>query len=342
MEYIAPPNMILRKAFIQGLKFSSFAQHLGSFLAKTLYGTSALALEGGQLRQRIAEWSQNTAMCALTEKVVFTDPYTVSENNRWTSPQLDDYAEGIREDEDLHEAITHLKGKFLGSPQALVHADLHSGSVMASEGVTYVIDPEFGFYGPMGFDVGALLANLLLSYFSQAAANGEEYAEWVLSQTVLLHEIFETEFLALWSEAADNGRIGELYKTDAFFNNGESLSSKSQRSSRSGKEPLTPRAALTRAQSRYMSRLWRDTIGFAGAKMIRRIVGIAHVADLDSILDPDARAQCEKRALLFARKLVLASDESGSAAPSSLSDVRGLAEQARETYKLNPDYLYPF
>ncbi len=32
---------------------------------------------------------------------------------------------------------------------------------------TRVIDPEFGFYGPMGFDVGAYLANLLLAYFSQ-------------------------------------------------------------------------------------------------------------------------------------------------------------------------------
>lgn len=32
---------------------------------------------------------------------------------------------------------------------------------------TQVIDPEFAFYGPMGFDVGAFLGNLILAYFSQ-------------------------------------------------------------------------------------------------------------------------------------------------------------------------------
>ncbi len=32
---------------------------------------------------------------------------------------------------------------------------------------TFVIDPEFAFYGPIGFDVGAFLANLILSYCSQ-------------------------------------------------------------------------------------------------------------------------------------------------------------------------------
>ena len=32
---------------------------------------------------------------------------------------------------------------------------------------TQVIDPEFAFYGPMGFDISAFIANLFLSYFSQ-------------------------------------------------------------------------------------------------------------------------------------------------------------------------------
>jgi hypothetical protein len=36
--------------------------------------------------------SRNTAMCALTEQVIFTDPYTTHSNNRWTTPQLDLYA----------------------------------------------------------------------------------------------------------------------------------------------------------------------------------------------------------------------------------------------------------
>ena len=43
--------------------------------------------------------------------------------------------------------------------ETLCHGDLHTGSVMCMETQTKIIDPEFGFYGPMGFDIGMLIAN---------------------------------------------------------------------------------------------------------------------------------------------------------------------------------------
>jgi len=36
MQYVPPPHIILRKAFLQGLRYSTFAAHLGTFLADTL------------------------------------------------------------------------------------------------------------------------------------------------------------------------------------------------------------------------------------------------------------------------------------------------------------------
>jgi 5-methylthioribose kinase len=39
--------------------------------------------------------------------------------------------------------------------------------------------------------------------------------------------------------------------------------------------------------------------------MIRRILGLAHVEDLESIADPERRALCERRALRLARRLVV-------------------------------------
>jgi 5-methylthioribose kinase len=38
---------------------------------------------------------------------------------------------------------------------------------MVTRESTQVIDPEFAFYGPMGFDIGAFLGNLILAFFSQ-------------------------------------------------------------------------------------------------------------------------------------------------------------------------------
>ena len=46
-------------------------------------------------------------------------------------------------------------------------------------------------------------------------------------------------------------------------------------------------------------------MGFAGCKMARRIVGVAHVADFTSIADVDMRAKCERRALKFGRRLLV-------------------------------------
>ena len=51
------------------------------------------------------------------------------------------------------------------------------------------------------------------------------------------------------------------------------------------------------AQAAFLRELLPDALRFAGAVMIRRIVGIAHVADLDSIADPGVRC-CALRSRL--------------------------------------------
>ena len=57
-----------------------------------------------------------------------------------------------------------------------------------------------------------------------------------------------------------------------------------------------------------MDRLWTDTVGFAAAKMIRRILGLAHNIDLEWIADKDRRATCEARALMLARDMMVNAD----------------------------------
>jgi len=54
-----------------------------------------------------------------------------------------------------------------------------------------------------------------------------------------------------------------------------------------------------------MARIFSDSVGFAGAKMVRRILGLAHVEDIESIEDPKIRSACEMKALRLARSLML-------------------------------------
>jgi 5-methylthioribose kinase len=46
-------------------------------------------------------------------------------------------------------------------------------------------------------------------------------------------------------------------------------------------------------------------LGFAGIEIHRRILGLAHNADFERIVDVDMRAACEGRALKFGRHLAV-------------------------------------
>ncbi|KAH7432190.1 hypothetical protein KP509_07G012500 [Ceratopteris richardii] len=288
MQYLEPPHIILRKGFIKGIYYPCLAEHMSEYMARTLFFTSLLAISTTTHRSAVAEFCGNVQLCRLTEQVIFTEPYMESSNNRWTSPQLDEDVRALRDDEILKVEVAGLKAKFCENSQALIHGDLHTGSVMVTLSSTKVIDPEFAFYGPIGFDVGAFLGNLLLAYFSQDGHADEhndrqEYKKWLLATIEETWNKFSCKFLALWTSNWDLS-AGDAFHPDVY------------RSS-------TVRIA---AQEYFMKGIFADSLGFAAAKMIRRIVGIAHVEDLESIKNPDLRAKCERKALHAAKKLMKA------------------------------------
>lgn len=285
MRYLKPPHIILRKGLIAGIEYPLLAEHMSDFMAKTLFYTSLLYLSTTEHKKAVTEFCGNVELCRLTEQVVFSDPYQVSQYNHWTSPYLDLDAEAVRADNALKLEVAELKSKFCERAQALIHGDLHTGSVMVTTDSTQVIDPEFAFYGPMGFDIGAFLGNLILAFFSQDghANEGNDrklYKEWILMMIEDTWNLFEKKFTTLWNENKDGP--GEAY-LPAIYNN--------------------PELQLL-VQKKYITELFHDTLGFGAAKMIRRIVGVAHVEDFESIQDASKRAYCEHRALEFAKMLL--------------------------------------
>ncbi|MDX3971280.1 MAG: S-methyl-5-thioribose kinase [Bradyrhizobium sp.] len=301
------PHIIMRKGLVAGTQYPRFVDDITTFMARTLFFTSDLALSAAEKKEGIAAFAGNHALCKITEDLIFTDPYRIAEQNRWTAPYLDGVAAALREDLELHVAISRLKLKFMASPEALIHGDLHTGSIMVTESQTRVIDPEFAFYGPMGFDVGAVLANLLMAYFASAGherAPGERQAfeGWVLETVEKVWNEFSRKFLDLWrGEAA-----GDAYPASLF----------------AGEQGA---ARLEAERHAYMQRLFADTVGFAAAKIIRRIFGLAHNIDFELIEDPRRRATSEARAVRLARAMMVETD-----AFSMIADVTGAARNLRD------------
>ncbi len=279
------PHIIMRRGMIRGVRYPRAAGDMAEYMARTLFFTSDLGMGAAEKKARVALFCGNTALCGITEDLIFTEPYMVHDNNRWTAPQLDDIAAAFRADAPLKRAISRLKCRFMGSAEALIHGDLHTGSIMVTQEDTRVIDPEFAFYGPMGFDTGAFVGNLLLNYFSQDGHASESddrsaYKAWVLETVEAFWRGFAQRYGALWAE-----RTGDAYPAALF----------------AGADGA---ASLAQARDAAIADLLGDTLRFAGAKMIRRILGIAHNIDFEWIEDPDRRAACERPALLLGRELV--------------------------------------
>jgi 5-methylthioribose kinase len=306
------PHIIMRKGLVAGTSYPRFVEDITTFLARTLFLSSDLAVPAAEKKEGIAAFGGNHALCKITEDLIFTDPYRVAEQNRWTQPWLDAVATAFREDLDLHVAISRLKLKFLSSPEALIHGDLHTGSIMVTEGETKVIDPEFAFYGPMGFDIGAVIANLLMAYL---ASSGHErspgdrraFEAWVLATVEGVWTEFSRKFLALWRSEAN----GDAYPATLF--QGEAGA-----------------ARLEAERQRYIEHLFQDTVGFSAAKIIRRILGLAHNIDFELIEDAKRRAVCEARSLRLARAMMVDA--------ASFRSIAAVTKAAREVRDWQPDF----
>ena len=285
MEYLSP-HIILRKALIEGRQLPKIADDLGRFVARTLFRGSDLSMKARERKEDVALFADNAELCDITESLVFTDPYYEAELNSHTSPQLDGIVAELRADRDLKVEAQRLKHLFASSAETLVHGDLHSGSIMVTDEETRVIDPEFAFYGPMAFDVGMLLANFWMAYFSQAGHEaGNDRAgmrAYLLEVIVDTWSVFRSEFSNLWRTE----RSGMLYDRRLFEDRGDALGSE-------------------QALDRVLHSIWTDMLGFAGVEIHRRILGLAHNADFETIEDKDLRAACETRALKFGRHIAV-------------------------------------
>lgn len=149
MRYLEPPHIILRGGIIAGNVYPHLAEHVGEYLATTLFGSSALSVGCEALRRARQAFGQNEAMCALTEQVIFTEPYAKASNNHWTAPQLDDDAAALRCDGALKGAICALKSKFACDGAALLHGKGVNGGESVGGGV--VARPAFATIPSMTF-----------------------------------------------------------------------------------------------------------------------------------------------------------------------------------------------
>ncbi len=280
MEFLEP-HVILRHKLILGERVQGLAKFLGTFCAQTAFRGSELSMQGAEKKADVALFAGNVEIPAITEALVFTDPYFDAERNNHTQG-LNAVVAQLRADVALKVKAQQMLQRFASNTETMVHGDLHSGSIMSTATESRVIDPEFVQYGPLGFDIGMLCANFLMAYFSQPAHRGDDlndYQNWILGVITETCETFESEFTQLWATE----RTGMLYPASLFEDQGHDS---------------------TFACDAVLTSLWADAWAFCGIEMHRRCLSLAHNADFEDIENEKLRAPLEARNLMLGAELI--------------------------------------
>ncbi len=245
---------LLRDDLIAGQVNQTIPQQIGRFMGIAHSKTYADNLNKPAVDKYREDFS-NTVMQSITADYVFTLPFIEHETNFWTEG-LESEVSRLKADDIFLQQAQNLKTIFLTAQQGLTHGDLHTGSIMVKGNSAKVIDAEFAFYGPVGFDIGLYWANYFLSYFSHTD-NSDVQSE-------LKNAIVHT-----W----------ETYTKE--FNMPDSSH-----------------------KVRTLQQIFHESIGFAGMEMLRRIIGAAHVKDIERIEDVQRKLRIETAILEFGSTLV--------------------------------------
>lgn len=279
---------VWRGALNDRLRHDGVAEAMGRYVASVAFGTSPLGMDPED-HKRLAASTSNGELCRITEDLVFTEPY-VDAGRNGVLPANEPDAAALAADAEMVAAMGLAKWKFMTEGEAIIHGDLHTGSVMVrgsgpdgepggQPSTARAIDSEFGFCGPVAFDLGALWANYLIAATRGAALNDVTHQDWCLDLVVRTWTAFEAEFRRLWPTRVD------------------------------------PRVWHEELEEHLLAHWREDAWLFAAAKMARRIVGLAKTSDIET-LDPDVRAPAARSVLAVARASVR--HREGDSSPESL------------------------
>ena len=252
----------LRKELMAGHIYSHMAENFSTFVAETLLPTTDLVVAADEKKRRV-KFFTNPELCEITERLVLTEPFCDSYRNENTfqPANADLVEEQLYRNTALQVEVAKLRERFMNNAQALIHGDLHSGSIFANADGIKVIDPEFAFYGPMGYDIGNLVGNLFFSWANKLVTMPEETAQLAALEDTVRRTVDLTweKMSAKYDELVEY----PFYKIPAF-------------------------------KDSYLSGVVADTFGYAGTEIIRRTVGSSKVMELNTVTDPALRARMER------------------------------------------------
>lgn len=251
----------LRLGLMKENVFMSLAEDISTFIVNTQLPSTDLVLDRHIKKLRVQNFT-NVELCDISEDLVFTEPYYNYKNRNIITKGQESYVNStLYNDIELHAEIAELRNNFMNNAQSLLHGDLHTGSIFANRSGIKVIDPEFAFYGPMGYDIGNVLANMIFALANKTylKSDAEAFTQY-LKKTII--EIFDLTQAKL-DQKYDDIILLPIYRNDAFKN-------------------------------KYIAGIISDAIGYSGTEIIRRVVGDSKVIEVNDVTDLTIKLPLER------------------------------------------------
>ncbi len=262
---------IMREALLDGKICKNFAEKISDFLVNTMIPTTDFVKSPMEKKKMVKNFI-NPELCDISERLVFKDPYTDIEENTFQEDNKVFVESTLYKDEKLHTEVLKLKNEFMTNAQALIHGDLHTGSIFVKDDEIKIIDSEFAFYGPIGYDIGNVIANLIFAKIRNLILNRtpNNFDIWITKTIKNTLDLFKKKFYKYLFKNTEENSI----KTKGFY-------------------------------QWYLNGILEYTAGAAGLEIIRRIVGEAKVADIETIKKSKLKSKGERLGIAVAKDFII-------------------------------------
>ncbi len=257
---------------IEQKQYNFFSEQITDYLINAILVTSDFDMESKEKKNKVKEFI-NPEMCHITEKLVFTDPFFESNTNHIEDGLYHFVNEHIWLDVHLKGEVEILKYVFMNHSECLIHGDLHTGSIFINEEGIKIIDPEFAFYGPIAFDIGTVIAHLIINYAVQSEDKlyvEQGFLEYLCNQITDCVDLFIEKYWKYWDERKETATGYSKY-----------------------------------FQTRYLSYILAATSGMAGCEIIRRCYGLASAKSFQVLKDEQSKIECKMKCIQIGKKLIL-------------------------------------
>ena len=199
---------IMRFQLIKNRIFPKFGKQAGEFLAKVHFYTTEYYLDTETFRKLTVRF-MNHRMRNIFDTGAFHFKRLSKEScGSDFDPRFIKYVKEICMDPQIVMERHQLRHAYISKAETLIHGDYHTSNTFIDEDEMKVIDMEYTFAGPLSYDMGYMMGQLLAQYFTvdfRDYGSPEEkkaFKEYIKDSMKEFYEEYFKVFFDCWDQDA--------------------------------------------------------------------------------------------------------------------------------------------